>query len=87
MRHAETEHFRVGKTAAEKGLFVISVGEGAEKIHEGATSIDNEALHFKDVDGSAAWMKENCKEGDCVLFKGSRMAGMEKAMNQAFPEN
>ncbi len=83
--HADEEHLRVGKLAAEKGLQVVSVGELAEKIYQGAQTVDKKAKQFNDKDSAALWLKDFCKEGDIVLFKGSRMAGIEEVMNQAFP--
>lgn len=84
--HADAEHRRVGKIAAEKGLQVISVGESAELIHQGALEVSSAAKHFNDLSSAASWLQEECREGDCILFKGSRMAGMEKVMKQAFVE-
>jgi len=84
--HADAEHFRVGKVAAEKNLQVVSVGEQAEKIYEGASDVSDTAVQFDDPIAAADWLKNFCKEGDRVLFKGSRMAGMENVMNEAFPQ-
>lgn len=84
--HADREHERVGQLAAEKGLQVVSVGSAAEKIYQGARAVDDSALQFEDRESAATWLKEHCKEGDFVLFKGSRMAGMERVMSAAFPE-
>lgn len=84
--HADKEHFKVGQLAAEKGLQIVSVGASAFKIHQGAQSMSDTAHHFEDREDAAEWLKDYCKEGDCVLFKGSRMAGMEKVMNLAFPQ-
>ena len=84
--HADSEHFRVGKLAAEKGLQVISVGAEAAKIYQGARSVNDTALQFADRESAVVWLKESCQAGDVVLFKGSRMAGMERVMNDAFPE-
>lgn len=85
--HADSEHVRVGKFAAERELQVVSVGAQAVKINEGARELSDAALHFNDTEKAATWLKEFCKEGDTVLFKGSRMAGMENVMNEAFPNN
>jgi len=68
--HAEKEHLRIGRLAAERGLQVVSVGEGAVKINEGA----------REVSESSVWFAERA-------FKGSRSAGMELVMQQAFPES
>lgn len=85
--HSDAEHRRVGKVAAEKNLTVVSVGDGAQKIYEGAIEVSDDAHQFDDAESAALWIKGFCKEGDSALFKGSRMAGMEKVMNQAFPHN
>lgn len=85
--HADAEHRRIGRLAAEKELKVVSVGSDAESIYQGASEVADTALKFDDVDSAAAWLKNYCKEGDSVLFKGSRMAGMENVMNRAFPQN
>lgn len=83
--HADDEHLRVGKLAAEKGLQVVSVGEAAEKIYQGAHAVSDTAQQFSDKESAASWLKHYCQEGDIVLFKGSRMAGIEQVMNHAFP--
>lgn len=85
--HSDTEHRRVGKAAAEKNLTVVSVGVEAEKIYEGASEVSDKAHKFDDAHSAAAWIRDFCKEGDSVLFKGSRTAGMENVMHQAFPRN
>ena len=85
--HADPEHLRVGKFAAERELQVVTVGEQAEKMNEGAREVNPDAIHFNTSEDAADWLKDFCKEGDTVLFKGSRMAAMENVMNQAFPNN
>lgn len=85
--HSDAEHKRVGKIAAERKLTVISVGTEAGKIYEGASEVSDDARRFDDADSAAVWIRDFCKEGDSVLFKGSRSAGMEKVMNQVFPQN
>jgi len=81
-RHAEEAHLRVGKAAAERGLQVLAVGEGAEGIAEGAGG----APHFEDFDQAATWLKSEVRDGDVVLFKGSRTAAVDTLMNAAFPQ-
>lgn len=85
--HADAEHERIGKLAAEKNLKVVSVGAEADRIFQGASEVVDSAIKFDDADAAAAWLMDFCKEGDSVLFKGSRMAGMENVMNRAFPQN
>lgn len=85
--HADSAHIGVGQLAAEKHLQVVSVGTDAVKIYQGAHAVDDTAKHFEYADEAANWLKDYCREGDLVLFKGSRMAGMENVMNQAFPQD
>ena len=75
--HASEAYSRIGKKASELGLRLITVGEEAQAY--GA------AQHFQSSAEAAHWLLENSNSGDCVLFKGSRMAAMERVMNQAFP--
>lgn len=85
--HADPAHLGVGKLAAEKHLQVVSVGAQAAKIYQGAHEVDDTAKHFENADAASDWLREYCRKGDLVLFKGSRMAGMENIMNQAFPQD
>jgi UDP-N-acetylmuramoyl-tripeptide--D-alanyl-D-alanine ligase len=80
--HAEQAHRRVGALAAEKGLTVLAVGEGAELIGEAAG-----APFFPDFESAANWLKAAAKEDDVVLFKGSRTATIERVMHAAFPKH
>ncbi|MDX1680364.1 MAG: UDP-N-acetylmuramoyl-tripeptide--D-alanyl-D-alanine ligase [Akkermansiaceae bacterium] len=80
-RHAGEAHERIGKVAAERGLKVVAVGEGAEGIAQGA----GEAPYFSDFDQASTWLKREVQDGDVVLFKGSRAAAVEVLMNQVFP--
>lgn len=77
---SEQAHLRIGKLAAEKGLILIAVGEGAENIASGGN-----AVHFADVHKAADWLLSNSRSGDVVLFKGSRTAAIEKVLQTAFP--
>ncbi|MBG7606633.1 MAG: UDP-N-acetylmuramoyl-tripeptide--D-alanyl-D-alanine ligase [Verrucomicrobia bacterium] len=78
--YAEAAHLKIGKLAADKGLTLIAVGEGAEGIAEGGS-----APHFTDIHSAADWLLENAGPGDVVLFKGSRTAAIEKVLQTAFP--
>lgn len=81
--HAPAAHLRTGSLAASRQLIVVAVGEGSEGIAEGA----NDAPHFPDLDAAAAWLTDEVKPGDVVLFKGSRSAKVERVMHAAFPKN
>lgn len=76
-------HLSVGRLAAERGLTVIAVGQGAEGIARGA----GDAEFFPDGQRAAAALAERVAAGDAVLFKASRSAAMERVMNEAFPPN
>ncbi len=82
--HADVAHREIGELAARREIFTVSVGEEAPGITDGAVSAGGEAKHFNDRDEAAKWLQSTCASGDVVLFKGSRSAGMEKIMNQAF---
>ena len=76
-------HLRIGALAADRGLTLIAVGDGAEGIAEGAKG----APHFPVLEDAAKWLARAVKPGDVVLFKGSRSATVEKVMSTAFPRN
>lgn len=79
--HAPEAHLKVGRLAAERGLTVVAVGDGARGIADGAGG----ALHFADGPAAAGWLAENVHPGDAALFKASRSAAIERVMNLAFP--
>ena len=79
--HAPEAHLRIGRLAADRGLVVVAVGEGAQGIADGA----GRGEHFPDGAAAAAWLAGQAKPGDVVLFKASRSASIERVMNQAFP--
>ena len=81
--HAEAAHLRTGELAAQRGLTVVAVGEGAEGIARGA----NDAPFFAVLEDAAKWISGEVKSGDVVLFKGSRTATVEKVMNSALPRD
>jgi len=80
---AAAAHRETGRLAASRGLQVVAVGDGSEGIAEGA----GQAPHFTAFDQAAAWLKDEVRAGDAVLFKGSRAATVEKVMNAAFPDD
>lgn len=87
-RHAQEMHREVGRHAAEHGVRVVSVGEGAAEIAKGAGEVEaTKARHFDDYEEAADWVKGTLQSGDFVLFKGSRMAAVEQIMHKAFPRD
>ncbi len=85
--HADEAHFALGKLAARRRIIAVSVGELAAGIHQGAIEGGGETFHFNSNDEAAEWLKTQCVVSDVVLFKGSRAAGMEKVMQQAFTDS
>lgn len=80
---APQEHRSLGAFAKEREVQVVSVGAEAKLISEGADS----DRHFDVQDEAAQWLSQELKAGDVVLFKGSRMAAVEKVMKQIFPQD
>ncbi|MDA7881786.1 UDP-N-acetylmuramoyl-tripeptide--D-alanyl-D-alanine ligase [Akkermansiaceae bacterium] len=83
--HAEAAYERVGRLAAERELCLVAVGDDAIGMSNGAREAGGEAYQFSKPETASAWLSANTHSGDLVLFKGSRMAAMERVMNQSFP--
>lgn len=75
--HAAEAYARIGQIARDLNLQLVTVGE--EALTYGSDH------HFQTPEEAAQWLSENTTSGDIVLFKGSRLAAMEKVMNHAFP--
>lgn len=79
-------HRQVGAHAAALGVTVVSVGEGAAGIAQGARAAGApEVEHFDDFNEAVGWLRERLHTGDVVLFKGSRAAAVEQIMSNLFP--
>ncbi|MDB4369810.1 UDP-N-acetylmuramoyl-tripeptide--D-alanyl-D-alanine ligase [Akkermansiaceae bacterium] len=76
--HAAAAYPRIGQIASDLKVTLVTVGEDARSY--GAK------LHFKTQEEAATWLSGETSPGDIVLFKGSRMAAMERVMKLAFPE-
>lgn len=78
--HEESEHLRLGERVAENGVdLLVTVGERAARINEGATDVA-ENCNFPTHEEAAAFLRERIAPGDLVLVKGSRAAGMERVI-------
>jgi UDP-N-acetylmuramoyl-tripeptide--D-alanyl-D-alanine ligase len=85
---AEAMHREVGRYAIEHGVRLVTVGAGAVGISEGGRDAGGvEVQHFDGYDEASAWLRSELHAGDCVLFKGSRMAAVETVMNNVFSTN
>ncbi len=72
----------VGELAAAKGIdCVIAVGVEARTISAAARSAGcRRAVFVENTDEAARWLSESSGEGDLILVKGSRSAGMERVL-------
>ena len=70
---APAEHRAIGEYAAELGVDeVVTVGEPARGIHDGAAATGRTFL--PDNAAAVAWVAEHVAAGDAVLFKASNGA-------------
>jgi UDP-N-acetylmuramoyl-tripeptide--D-alanyl-D-alanine ligase len=77
--HAEQGHRDVGEFAAQSRLdAVFTVGDEAALISSAANRGVGESRNFTSHAECAAYLKDWLKDGDAVLLKGSRSAGMEQ---------
>lgn len=76
---AEQAHRQVGEKAASVGCeYVITYGALSKFIADEAEKNGCKAKTFEDKEKMAEFLYENVKEGDAVLFKGSRGMRMEE---------
>ncbi|MEE1503321.1 MAG: UDP-N-acetylmuramoyl-tripeptide--D-alanyl-D-alanine ligase [Acutalibacteraceae bacterium] len=80
-------HQRVGEKAFETecGL-VVTFGDAAEDIAKAFIESGGVAKAFKDKTELTNYLRENLKEGDTVLFKGSRGMKMEEIFTSLYKE-
>ncbi len=79
--HEESEHRLLGERVVEMGIdTLVTVGERASLINEGAASLTGENLNFKDHGAAAEYLRSHATAGDLLLVKGSRAAGMEQVI-------
>ncbi|MBI5233256.1 MAG: UDP-N-acetylmuramoyl-tripeptide--D-alanyl-D-alanine ligase [Deltaproteobacteria bacterium] len=78
-KHTEAALFEAGKRAGLLGVDVIvSVGDMSSVLAAGALTVGlKSAYPFEDKSSAAEFLKTIIKEGDTILVKGSRAAGME----------
>ncbi|MGM9648661.1 MAG: UDP-N-acetylmuramoyl-tripeptide--D-alanyl-D-alanine ligase [Butyricicoccaceae bacterium] len=76
-------HMRCGRCAAQCADAMYLYGDGAESYCEGAIEggMDAQCIHiFDSHEALAAALKADTKQGDALLFKGSRYWAMEKSL-------
>ncbi len=83
---SETAHTHLGKEIAGQPVDVlVAVGELASLAAKSARDEgmdENHVLTLKNKKEASDYLKENARSGDCLLFKGSRGAGMEEVIQQ-----
>ena len=85
--HASEElHRRVGRHAAERGIdLLIGVRGAAHWMVDAARKSgmsDGAAVFFDDPAAAGDFARETAREGDAVLFKGSRGVRVERAVER-----
>jgi UDP-N-acetylmuramoyl-tripeptide--D-alanyl-D-alanine ligase len=76
---AQELHQQTGVDLAARGLdLLLTVGPQARPLAEGFATAGGQAESFAGIDEAAAWLAANTTNGDRILIKGSRSAGMER---------
>ncbi len=77
----QEEHVSLGGGILKEGVdILVTVGERASVINEGAEKMAARQMNFGNHEEASGFLRENLTEGDLVLLKGSRAAGMEKVL-------
>lgn len=72
-------HHEVGVHTAGTGVnLVVTLGGACHALAEGVKSVsDIPVAEFLDKEQMTAYLDENLKEGDCILFKGGNSMGLQ----------
>ena len=82
--HGPTLHAACGNAAVEAGLdIVVGVSGNARHLAAAACTGGVAALFLPDAETAGQWLRENLREGDVVLIKGSRGVHLERAIEIA----
>lgn len=85
---SKSAHETVGKAAYDCGVnLLLTYGNESEKTHETAKRLGVDAYHFHDKDELTKKLTSEMKEGDTLLFKGSRGMKLEEIIATAGLEN
>ena len=77
---SDSEHQKIGAKAVDLGIdFILSVGEMAVQIDEGAKK--GNSLFFNNHKDCAAFINAEACPGDLILIKGSRSSAMENVIS------
>jgi UDP-N-acetylmuramoyl-tripeptide--D-alanyl-D-alanine ligase len=89
-REASTLHHGIGQFAAEQGIHALLGVRGAARFMvDGAieAGMSGSAASFFDTpEGAGDYLRTFIRQGDAILFKGSRGVEVEKAIDRAFAE-
>lgn len=71
-------HHEIGVHTAETGVdLVVTLGEACHALAEGVKAVSNTPVaEFLKKEEMVAYLDENLKDGDCILFKGSNSMGL-----------
>ena len=71
-------HHEIGVHTAETGVdLVVTLGEACHALAEGVKAVsDTPVAEFLKKEEMVAYLDENLKDGDCILFKGSNSMGL-----------
>ena len=82
---AHAEHYKLGRTAAQKADLLFAYGPHGKEVAEGAIiggmGEENVSVYTSHED-LAADLKRAAKPGDILLFKGSRGMHMEISLEK-----
>jgi UDP-N-acetylmuramoyl-tripeptide--D-alanyl-D-alanine ligase len=85
-RAAEELHWQVGRYAAEHGVdWLIGIRGHARSMVEAAVAAGlarGRAHFFEDPGEAGEFARRTARQGDAVLFKGSRGVRVERAMER-----
>ncbi len=80
----QAEHYRVGRIVAQKAQMLLTYGPNAVRIISGALTggmPEKAAMAFDDQEKLARALKRVVRQGDVILFKGSRGMHMERILD------
>ena len=79
--HGPALHTECGRAAAEAGLDLVAGVQGnAQHLAAAAAAAGAASVFLPDAEAAGLWLKQNLREGDVVLVKGSRGVGLERAV-------
>ena len=80
----QAEHYRIGRIVAENADYLLAYGPNSDRMVAGALTggmVDGKARAFDDRKKLVAVLKRTARQGDVLLFKGSRGMHMELALD------